>query len=101
MVWGNGTGTDPAAGPAQVWDAKTGALVRVQKGHMGAVTCLAYAPTCKLLFSSSIDSSIGIWNDKGILLQARTGPAPLHLGAPASHGHLQEAMTRAAGTLDV
>ena len=60
-----------------MWDAKTGTMVRMQKGHKGAVTCLAYSSTSKLLFSSSIDSTIGIWTDKGILLQVgRPGVGP-------------------------
>lgn len=54
----------------QVWDAKTGTLLRTQQGHKGAITCLAYSSTCKLLFSASIDNTVGIWTDKGANLQA-------------------------------
>lgn len=53
----------------QVWDLKTGQLQRIQTVHRGMVTCLAYAPHAKLLFSGSIDGSIGVWTDKGALLQ--------------------------------
>ena len=53
----------------QVWDLKTGQLERIQTVHRGMVTCLAYAPSAKLLFSGSIDGSIGVWTDKGALLQ--------------------------------
>ena len=56
---------------SQVWDLKTGQLLRTQTVHRGMVTCLAYATSAKLLFSGSIDSSIGVWTDKGNLLQAR------------------------------
>ncbi|KAG2444756.1 hypothetical protein HXX76_001500 [Chlamydomonas incerta] len=74
----------------RVWDAKTGALVRMQKGHKGAVTCLAYSSTSKLLFSSSIDSTIGIWTDKGILLQmAPSDVGPVHsLAWDSKHRYL-------------
>ncbi|EFJ43514.1 hypothetical protein VOLCADRAFT_119046 [Volvox carteri f. nagariensis] len=65
----------------RVWDAKTGALIRTQGGHKGAVTCLAYSSTCKLLFSSSIDNTIGIWTDKGVLLQARAGGMSSHMAS--------------------
>lgn len=55
--------------PLQVWDLKTGQLLRTQTVHRGMVTCLAYATSAKLLFSGSIDGSIGVWTDKGNLLQ--------------------------------
>jgi hypothetical protein len=47
------------------------------------VTCLAYATSAKLLFSGSIDGSIGVWTDKGNLLQVSV-PAP----QPADDQHL-------------
>jgi WD40 repeat protein len=53
----------------QVWDLKTGQRLRSQAVHKGMVTCLAYASSVKLLFSGSIDGSIGVWTDKGSLLQ--------------------------------
>jgi WD40 repeat protein len=55
----------------QVWDLKTGQLLRTQTVHRGMVTCLAYATNAKLLFSGSIDGSIGVWTDKGNLLQVK------------------------------
>lgn len=57
------------APPLQVWDLKAGQLLRTQTVHRGMVTCLAYATSAKLLFSGSIDGSIGVWTDKGNLLQ--------------------------------
>jgi WD40 repeat protein len=57
---------------AQVWDLKTGQLLRTQTVHRGMVTCLAYTTSAKLLFSGSIDGSIGVWTDKGNLLQVIT-----------------------------
>ena len=37
--------------------------------HKGAVTSLVFASSVNLLFSGSIDGSIGVWTDKGVLLQ--------------------------------
>lgn len=56
---------------AQVWDLKLGRLIRTQLVHKGAVTSLVYASSVNLLFSGSIDGSIGVWGDKGALLQVR------------------------------
>eukprot|EP00775_Hariotina_reticulata_P004041 gene4041-4288_t len=53
----------------KVWDLKTGQLLRTQIVHRGVVTALAYSSSAKLLFSASIDGSIGVWTDKGSLLQ--------------------------------
>jgi WD40 repeat protein len=73
----------------QVWDLKTGQLLRTQTVHRGMVTCLAYATSAKLLFSGSIDGSIGVWTDKGNLLQVWC----LRLAAPVA----DEAPLQAAG----
>jgi WD40 repeat protein len=59
----------------QVWDLKAGQLLRTQTVHRGMVMCLAYATSAKLLFSGSIDGSIGVWTDKGNLLQVSTNTA--------------------------
>lgn len=53
----------------KVWDLKTGTLIRTQTVHKGAVTSIVYASSVKLLFSASIDGTIGVWTDKGSLLQ--------------------------------
>eukprot|EP00201_Polytomella_parva_P021851 CAMPEP_0175043714 /NCGR_PEP_ID=MMETSP0052_2-20121109/3361_1 /TAXON_ID=51329 ORGANISM="Polytomella parva, Strain SAG 63-3" /NCGR_SAMPLE_ID=MMETSP0052_2 /ASSEMBLY_ACC=CAM_ASM_000194 /LENGTH=378 /DNA_ID=CAMNT_0016306845 /DNA_START=48 /DNA_END=1181 /DNA_ORIENTATION=- len=53
----------------RIWDAKSGQLIRTQPGHKGSVTCLVYSAAVRLLFSGSIDNTIGIWTDKGINLQ--------------------------------
>lgn len=68
----------------QVWDLKTGQLLRIQTVHRGMVTCLAYATSAKLLFSGSIDGSIGVWTDKGNLLQVRVPVTGLCLEQCAS-----------------
>lgn len=57
----------------QVWDSRTGQLLRTQQGHKGMVTCLMFATSTRLLFSGSIDSTIGIWTEKGVNLQASLG----------------------------
>jgi hypothetical protein len=55
----------------QVWDLKAGALLRTQTVHRGMVTSVVYAPGARLLFSAAIDGAIGVWTDKGALLQVR------------------------------
>ena len=37
--------------------------------HKGMVSAIVYASSAKLLFSGSIDGNIGVWTDKGFLLQ--------------------------------
>lgn len=54
----------------QVWDSRSGQLLRMQQGHKGMVTSLYYAGTVHLLFSGSIDNTVGIWTEKGANLQA-------------------------------
>lgn len=53
----------------QVWDSRTGLLLRTLQGHKGMVMCLAFSASVRLLFSGSIDNTVGIWTDKGINLQ--------------------------------
>lgn len=54
---------------AQVWDCRNGQLLRTQQGHKGMVTCLHFSASVKLLFSGSIDNTVGIWTEKGVNLQ--------------------------------
>jgi hypothetical protein len=49
-----------------------GQLLRVQTVHKGMVSAIVYASSAKLLFSGSIDGNIGVWTDKGFLLQVNT-----------------------------
>ncbi|MEW5312499.1 MAG: hypothetical protein WDW38_004130 [Sanguina aurantia] len=53
----------------KVWDSRTGLLLRTLQGHKGMVMCLAFSASVRLLFSGSIDNTVGIWTDKGINLQ--------------------------------
>jgi hypothetical protein len=46
-------------------------LLRLQQGHKGMVTSLFYTASARLLFSGSIDNTVGIWTDKGVNLQVR------------------------------
>ena len=63
---------------SQVWDSRSGQLVRVQQGHKGMVTSLFFSATVRLLFSGSIDSTVGIWTDKGVNLQVHGPRAGAH-----------------------
>lgn len=53
----------------QVWDSRSGQLLRNQQGHRGMVTSLCFAGSTRLLFSGSIDNTVGIWTEKGANLQ--------------------------------
>jgi len=53
----------------KVWDLRSGQLLRTQTGHKGMVTSLFFTASAHLLFSGSIDNTVGIWTDKGVNLQ--------------------------------
>lgn len=59
----------PAPHARQAWDLKSGALLRTQTAHRGMVTAVVWAPSARVLLSCGIDCAIGIWTDKGTLLQ--------------------------------
>ncbi|KAI8472624.1 MAG: WD40-repeat-containing domain protein [Monoraphidium minutum] len=69
----------------KVWDLKTGALLRAQAAHRGMVTAVVYAPAARLLFSASIDGAVGVWSDKGTLLQLVPTGWPLFSLAWSEH----------------
>lgn len=92
----HGTVTAPLS--PQVWDLKTGQLLRTQTVHRGMVTCLAYTTSAKLLFSGSIDGSIGVWTDKGNLLQVSSSTAASHL-SPGSHSAVHPSLQPAGKAL--
>lgn len=54
---------------AQVYDLKFGGLVRDQKGHRGYVSCMLYANEFSLMFSGSVDGTVGVWDERGFCLQ--------------------------------
>ena len=60
----------------QVWDLKTGQLLRRLEGHNGAVTALVFASSIKLLFSASVDAHICIWTETGAKLQVSAAQFP-------------------------
>lgn len=70
----------------QVWDTRTGKLLRRQGGHKGCVTGLAFDELTRVLFSVSLDGCIALWCDRGSLLHVfhhlilRTNSPPCSLG---------------------
>lgn len=63
----------------RVWDLDTGELRRTMALHKGWVTDLCYAPSVRLLFSSSLDSTVVVWKDPGRALQAiEHSSGPIH-----------------------
>lgn len=45
----------------RLWDAKSGALIRLIEGHNGAIFDLAFSPDGKILASASGDETIKLW----------------------------------------
>ncbi|KAJ9524068.1 hypothetical protein QJQ45_022573 [Haematococcus lacustris] len=61
----------------KVWDSRNGQLLRTQQGHKGMVTCLQFSNSVRLLFSGSIDNTVGIWTEKGVSLQMTSVAGPV------------------------
>ena len=52
-----------------MWDIESLRLIRKQCAHKGWVTSLIWSQNLKLLFSASVDGTIIVWNEKGVLVQ--------------------------------
>jgi WD40 repeat protein len=46
----------------RLWDAATGQLVRVFKGHRGAVRAVAFSPDGARVLSGSYDNTVKLWD---------------------------------------
>jgi WD40 repeat protein len=46
----------------RVWDASTGALSHILRGHVRAVTAVCFSPDGRRLFSGSQDQTIRVWH---------------------------------------
>ena len=45
-----------------VWDSRTGKLVRSFRGHTGLVSSLAFSPDGRRLYSGSRDTTVKVWD---------------------------------------
>src|SRR5260370_17580430 len=61
----------------QIWDATTGAQVRIYHGHAGSVSTIAWSPDSTRIASGSDDGTVQIWD-------ATTGE---QVGTYGSHSH--------------
>jgi len=48
--------------PIHLWDLASGKEVRRLKGHLDAVSSLAFAPDCKILVSLGVDNTVRRWD---------------------------------------
>lgn len=63
-------GTDATV---RLWDVPAGKLRAILKGHKSSVESVVFAPTGKLLASSSADSSVRLWTPDGTLVRTLEG----------------------------
>jgi len=61
-VQGGNLWTAESGGFARKYSLSTGKLLETYKGHFGPVTCLAFYPSTKYLFTGSWDKTIKIWD---------------------------------------
>ena len=47
---------------ARTWNFETGNVMKVMKGHKGAITCMSVDPGGRVLFTGSTDFTIRSWN---------------------------------------
>ena len=45
-----------------VWEALTGKLVKIIRGHSDEINSIAFSPNGEILASGSSDSTIGLWS---------------------------------------
>jgi len=56
--------TGSAAGPIRLWDASTGELAAVLRGHTGPVNAIAYHPSEPRIASASDDKTVRLWDGR-------------------------------------
>jgi len=65
-------------GTVEMWNARTGKLLRTLKGHTSYVQSVAFAPDGKTLASGSSDGTVKLWNvSSGSLVRTLKGDGPL------------------------
>ncbi|MGC4113525.1 MAG: WD40 repeat domain-containing protein [Myxococcales bacterium] len=78
---GKGLAAGPEDGTVQLWDAASGEVRRVLRGHSGALHGLAYSPDGALLATCAEDRLVRLWDGRtGALVRVLEGHAAELLG---------------------
>ena len=78
IVAGRGPGWKRNGGTIHIWNAESGELINILKGHTKVVNSVAVSPDSKLILSGSSDKTIRLWNiESGECVKIFSDPAKL------------------------
>ena len=82
IVAGRGPGWKRNGGTIHIWNAESGELIKILKGHTKVVNSVAVSPDSKLILSGSSDKTIRLWN-------IESGECVKILSDPKTYKHIQ------------